>query len=212
MMTWETWAAFVAIEFVLVLMPGPAVLYVVSTGLRHGGQRSIWANLGILSGNAFYFLLSAVGLGAVLLASRDVFVVVKWCGAAYLIYLGLRLIVAPGREPIAESDSAMPDSSTSSGGILRAGFVLQAANPKALLFFAALLPQFIDPSGGVAFQVAILAISSIVMEFAVLLAYGLTAGRLSTWARRTRVARATDRVAGTLLIGAGVGLGLTGNR
>src|SRR5215471_17812785 len=129
-MTWETWGIFVGLELVLALTPGPAVLYVVSTGLRRGGRSSVWANLGILSGNAFYFLLSAAGLGAVLLASRDVFVVVKWCGAAYLAYLGLRLIVAPGREPIAESDSAMPDSSTSSGGILRAGFVLQAANPK----------------------------------------------------------------------------------
>jgi len=210
-MTWETWGIFVGLELVLALTPGPAVLYVVSTGLRRGGRSSVWANLGILSGNAFYFLLSAAGLGAVLLASRDVFVVVKWCGAAYLAYLGLRLIVAPGHGPLAGES---PDRGPARSGwaTLRAGFVLQAANPKALLFFVALLPQFLDTATSVALQIGILAVSSIAVEFVVLLGYGLAAGRLSAWARRPAVARATDRVAGSLLVGAGVGLGLTPNK
>jgi homoserine/homoserine lactone efflux protein len=207
-MSWTTWAFFVVTEFVLCLTPGPAVLFVLSHGLRHGGRRSLWANLGILSGNAFYFLLSATGLGALVVTSHGLFTAVKWGGAAYLIYLGLRLLLAPGHLPAAHG----PAGSRRGWGVVRQGFVLQAANPKALLFFVALLPQFIDPAGSVPVQVGILAISSIAVEFAVLAGYGVAAGRLADWARRPAVARATDRAAGCLLVGAGVSLGLSADR
>ena len=130
-MTWATWAVFVATELVLCLTPGPAVLFVVSQALRQGGSKSIWASLGILSGNAFYFLLSAAGLGAALLASHELFRVLKWCGAIYLVYLGLRLILRPGHVS-ATADSA---PSRSKWALLRQGFVLQTANPKALDVF-----------------------------------------------------------------------------
>jgi threonine/homoserine/homoserine lactone efflux protein len=203
-MSWTMWSVFVVTEFVLCLTPGPAVLFVLAQALRLGGRRSLWANLGILGGNAFYFLLTATGLGALLLAVRQWFTVVKWCGAVYLIYLGLRLILSPGRHPTEQG----PTPARSGWGVVRQGFILQVANPKALLFFAALLPQFIDPSGSVPLQVGILAVSSIAVEFFVLAGYGLAAGRLAGWARRPGVARATDRVAGSLLVGAGVSLGL----
>jgi threonine/homoserine/homoserine lactone efflux protein len=207
-MSWAAWALFVVTELALSLTPGPAVLFVVAQALRHGGRRSLWANFGILSGNAFYFLLSAAGLGAVLVASHGLFLVVKWCGAAYLIYLGLRLLLAPGHPPA----ELGPAGARPGWGVLRQGFVLQAANPKALVFFVALLPQFLDPSGDVPLQVGVLAVSSLAVEFLVLAGYGLAAGRLAGWARRPGVARATDRVAGSLLVGAGVSLGLAPSR
>ena len=203
-MTWATWTVFVLTELVLCLTPGPAVLFVVSQALRHGGPKSIWANLGILSGNAFYFLLSAAGLGAAMLASHTLFRALKWGGAIYLIYLGLRLIMRPGHASAAV-DSA---PTRSKWALLRQGFVLQTANPKALMFFVALLPQFLDPAQNVPIQIGILAVTSAAAEFLVLAGYGFTAGALSQWARAPRIARATDRVAGTLLVGAGVGLGL----
>jgi threonine/homoserine/homoserine lactone efflux protein len=207
-MSWATWSFFVVIEFVGCLTPGPAVLFVISHALRGGGRQSLWASLGILSGNAFYFLLSAAGLGAVLVASHGLFLVVRWCGAAYLICLGIRLLVVPGHQPPAPE----PSDVRPSWAVLRQGFVVQAANPKALLFFIALLPQFIDLSANVPRQVAILAVTSIIIEFLVLAGYGLAAGRLASWARRPGVARAADRVAGTLLVGAGVTLGLAPDR
>jgi threonine/homoserine/homoserine lactone efflux protein len=208
-MSWEVWVAFVLVGTGLALTPGPAVLFVVSTALRHGGRRSVWASAGILSGNAFYFALSAVGLGAVLITSHDVFTVLKWCGAAYLVFLGLRLIFAPSGRTVEVAGTEQPVARLSGWGILRQGFALQAANPKALVFFVALLPQFIDPTGHVAGQIAILGVTSVVTEFFVLVGYGFAAGRLSAWAKRPSVARATDRVAGTLLVGAGVGVGLS---
>ena len=91
-------------------------------------------------------------------------------------------------------------------GRLVDGFVLQAANPKALMFFVALLPQFIEPHGSLVGQVAILAVTSVVIEFFVLLAYGAAAGRMTSFATQPRYVRLTNRVAGTMLVGAGVGV------
>lgn len=207
-MTWQTWGLFMLTEIVLCLTPGPAVLFVVSQGLRYGGMRSLWANAGILTANTVYFALSGAGLGAVLLASHDLFLVVKWAGAAYLVYLGATTffgrgagIAADGEEPPAISGPRL----------LGRGFVLQAANPKALVFFTALLPQFIDPRGNVAVQVLVLGVSSAVAEFLVLGAYGAFAGRAQHLARRPRFARAANRLSGALLIGAGAGLTLAGH-
>jgi threonine/homoserine/homoserine lactone efflux protein len=201
-MRWETWSLFVATEAVLSLTPGPAVLMVLSQALKRGCAKSIWSSLGILSANAFYFVLSATSLGAVLLASYHLFFAIKWIGAAYLIYLGVSAFFS-------RTSLISPSMKTSGGAgwrIFLNGFVLQAANPKALLFFCALLPQFVDPAHPIAFQVLILGASSILVEFVILLGYGILAGRTSRFARHPRFAAVTNRVAGSLLIGAGAGL------
>lgn len=206
-MTWQKWAVFMVMEIVLCLTPGPAVLFVVAQGLRYGAVRSLWANLGILSGNAFYFALSATSVGALLLASNALFTAVKWAGAAYLVWLGVTTFL--GRGAVVETAGAADVAPSVSGPrLLGRGFVLQAANPKALIFFTALLPQFIDPTHSVAPQVLILGVSSVVAEFPVLATYGAFAGRAGRLARRPSFARATNRVAGALLVGAGAGLAL----
>ena len=159
--------------------------------------------LGILSANTVYFALSATGLGALLISSYRVFFLVKWIGAAYLVYLGARTIlghseIIPAGEPAEAGASAVR--------LYRDGFVLQMSNPKAIIFFSAILPQFIDPRLAVLPQVAILGLTSVVSEFAVLSSYSLAAARASQFARQTRYAKWTNRVAGSLLIGAGAGL------
>jgi len=207
-MNGHTWALFMATEITLCLTPGPAVLFVVSQALQYGSRRSLYANLGILSANAFYFLLSAVGLGAVLLASHDLFAMIRYVGAAYLIYLGLATIM--GRGLALSTGQGVQDASGTGWRLTGRGFMLQAANPKALLFFTALLPQFIDPRAGVPFQILILGLSSMAAEFFVLAGYGLFAGRAFHLAQRPRFAQATNRVAGALLIGAGAGLAMVG--
>jgi homoserine/homoserine lactone efflux protein len=202
-MKWEVWLLFVTTEAMLSMTPGPAVLYVLSQAIRRGGRKSVWASWGILSANAMYFALSATSLGAVIVASYKLFFLIKWAGAAYLIYLGLSSFF--GKSSVLTLPESGPDSARGPR-ILRDGFLLQAANPKAILFFTAILPQFIDARHSVAFQILLLGVSSIVVEFAILFIYGQLAGRALAMARSPRFEKTTNRVAGSLLIGAGVGL------
>jgi threonine/homoserine/homoserine lactone efflux protein len=202
-MRWETWLLFVITEAVLSMTPGPAVLFVLSQALKRGPGKSIWASGGILTANAAYFVLSATSLGAIIVASYRLFFVIKWAGAAYLIYLGARSIRSKS------SMLALPEEGSGrlgGGRILRDGFLLQGANPKALLFFTAILPQFIDPRHSVPIQVCVLGLSSVLVEFVILFAYGQLAGRLTSAARSPRFEVWTNRIAGSLLIAAGVGL------
>jgi threonine/homoserine/homoserine lactone efflux protein len=202
-MTWQIWLFFVATEAVLSMTPGPAVLYVLSQAIRRGPGKSVWASWGILSANAMYFALSATGLGAVIVTSYKLFFLIKWAGAAYLVYLGAASFFGKS------SVLALPEAEGSSRGgprILRDGFFLQAANPKAILFFTAILPQFINARHNVAIQILILGVSSIGVEFVILFIYGQLAGRALSAARDSRFETMTNRVAGCLLIGAGVGL------
>ena len=200
-MNWTTWWLFAATETVLCLTPGPAVLFVLSSALKAGARKSLASNAGILAANTVYFALSATGLGALLVASFDLFSTVKWIGAAYLIFLGLRTLFG--------KTSALAAAATVEKRPLRMfgdGFILQASNPKSILFFTALLPQFIDPRLPIVPQIAILAATSVTIEFCVLFGYGLVAGQASELARQPRYAAWTNRVSGALLIGAGAGL------
>jgi threonine/homoserine/homoserine lactone efflux protein len=205
----RVWFFFVVTETVLCLTPGPAVLFIVSCGLARGGRAALWGNAGILSANTFYFIVSAFGLGAVLLGSHELFTLVKYVGAGYLVWLGLRTILGAGLAIKADS----PTQPVARGWhMLARGFVLQAANPKALLFFVALLPQFIDVRQPIAPQVVILAMTSAAVEFVILAGYGYFAGRAATIAREARFVTATNRASGGLLIATGTLLALKGNR
>jgi homoserine/homoserine lactone efflux protein len=203
-LNWTLWWLFVPTETVLCLTPGPAVLLVLATALRRGPGASAASTLGILSANSIYFALSATGLGAVLLASYRIFFLIKWAGAAYLIYLGVRALLskssALGRSQIED------ERARSARQLFMDGLLLQLSNPKAIVFFAALLPEFIDPRGDLVAQVVVLGITSLIIESGVLLIYGLAAGRVSAVARQPRYTKWTNRVSGVLLIGAGSGL------
>ena len=192
---------FAAMELVLCFTPGPAVLLVVSQAMKRGFRPSMGGAFGILTGNALYFALSAAGLGALLVASRTVFEVIKYLGAGYLILLGLKMIfLAPP-----PSDEAAPPPSAR-GNFLQ-GLLTQLANPKAIVFFTALLPQFIDPAGPVTLQFFVLGIISTVIELPVLAIYALAADRGRALYRRHT--RAIERVAGGLLVAAGAKLAAT---
>lgn len=201
-MTWEAWLAFVLIETVLCLTPGPAVLFVASQGLRRGQAAALWASGGVLSANMVYFAVSATGLGAILLASWELFVLIKWLGAAWLIWLGIQAL----RTRAAAAPAMAAADPLKGGRVFRGGLLMKLADPKTLLYFGALLPQFIDPAGSVLLQILILGATSVVIEFAVLAAYGSLAGRLRAFATRPSVFVWFERTAGSLLVAAGLGL------
>jgi len=202
-MSWTTWWAFVVVETALCLTPGPAVMLVLSQAITRGSMRAIWSIGGILAANTVYFILSATGVGAILMASYDLFFAIKWIGAAYLVWLGISAF--RGKSPVLSISTG--DVSHISGlRMFMNGFVLQMANPKALVFFTALLPQFINPHAPVIAQVALLAATSVLIEFVVQLFYAVLAGRVAHLATRPRFASLTNRIAGTLLMGAGLGM------
>src|SRR5215471_624630 len=144
---------FACTEFLMSLSPGPAVLLVVSQGMRGGFKPSLRGTAGILSGNVIYFGLSALGLGALLMASARLFTVVQWLGVAYLIFTGLGMLFASG-EPKLNRPFEEQANSRRRGSLqfYSQGLITQLSNPKAIVFFTALLPQFVTPGRGMLLQ------------------------------------------------------------
>jgi homoserine/homoserine lactone efflux protein len=199
-MSLEVWLAFCATETVLCFTPGPAVLFVTSVAMARGIRAGLAGALGILAGNLFYFALSGTGIAAVILASGRLFAMLKWAGVAYLAWIGVRMLVS--RSPVA---SAVPPRPVSRS--FARGFIIQAANPKALVFFVALLPQFIDPKAPVGFQLVILGASSLVIELFVLSLYAALAARARAVAGE-RLSRPLERIGGGFLVAAATRLAL----
>jgi|HubBroStandDraft_4_1064222.scaffolds.fasta_scaffold222530_2 homoserine/homoserine lactone efflux protein len=201
-MTLKTWAFFCVTEFFLCLSPGPSALLVISLGLTRGRAAGVQATLGVLAANAIYFALSATGLFAAHHVSSEAFLVIKLLGAAYLIWVGIRMIVRSFETSRQEVISPDPISRRRS---FWQGFVTQGAKPNLLIYFTAILPQFIDPRARLGSQVAVLAFSSFAIEFTVLSAYSFLSHRAGlTVAPRFRYL--VERVGGGFLIGAGAGL------
>ena len=200
-MSLEAWLAFCLTETVLCFTPGPAVLFVVSVALARGARPGLAGALGILGANSLYFALSATGVAAVILASSRLFTALKWAGAAYLVFVGLRTLLSrPG-------DATDPAPQPVHRSFLR-GLVVQGANPKALVFFVALLPQFIDPHAPVGRQVLVLGVSSVLIELVVLALYVAFAVRARRLAG-ARLAGPLEKIGGGVLVAAGARLALT---
>ena len=201
-MTLETWALFCLVEFLLCLKPGPSCMVVISLGLTRGQAAGVLATTGVLAANAIYFAVSATGVAAALSLPAQVFVAIKWLGAAYLVWVGARMIA---RSFWRGDAAASPPSAAAPGRAFWQGFVSQGANPTLIVYFTAILPQFIDTAAPLAWQVAVLALSSFSIEFAVLSAYSALSHRAG---QRTgpRFHRIVDRLGGSLLIAAGAGL------
>jgi homoserine/homoserine lactone efflux protein len=191
----------VAVDVVLCLTPGPAVLCTIAEGLASGMPGALRAALGILVTNAAYLVVSAAGVATAFAASPQVFTALKWAGSGYLVFLGARALT--GRvSPPSGGAGAMPDTR---GSFVR-GLIVQGANPKALVFSLAILPQFIDPRRGVAAQLAVLGLTSFVIELVILSGYGALAATAAPLSRHPRYAAVLQRASGALLVGAGLGL------
>jgi homoserine/homoserine lactone efflux protein len=189
-------------ESALSLSPGPAVFYVVSQSTRGGASRTLAATAGILSANGIYFALSATSLGAIIAASARFFTLAKWLGAAYLFYLGIRALRSAGMSQSVVLGPAAGETQ-STRRVYIGALTLQSANPKALLFFLALLPQFIDPRAAIVPQMLILTATSMIPEFFILMGYGWLANRAVRASARFGV---TSRISRWLAYIEGAGL------
>jgi len=201
----QTLVLFLITEFLLVISPGPAVLLISSQGLKYGVKASCFGSLGITSGNAIYFALSALGLGTLIMTAGNLFEVIKMVGAVYLILTGIMMIYKTFKKH--DGRPVPQDFSQNHFRSFLQGFMTQAANPKAIIFFVALLPQFIDTSENVFLQLLILGLTSIIMEFFILVFYGWIGARGRNLVERNQTfSEWQGRISGTVLIGIGINL------
>jgi threonine/homoserine/homoserine lactone efflux protein len=199
-MTWELYLAYLAATFVVLTIPGPTVMLVVSYALAEG-RRSAWGTVaGVAAGDLTAMTVSLAGMGAVLSASADLFTALKWIGAGYLIYLGVKLWRAPPSLD-APSPGAARRSATAMMGH---AFAVTALNPKSILFFVAFLPQFIRADAPVLPQLVLLGTTFLVLAVVNAAAYALLAGGIRDAVRRPSVLKTINRVGGGVLVGAGI--------
>jgi threonine/homoserine/homoserine lactone efflux protein len=193
----------------LLLVPGPAVLYIVARSVEQGRIAGLASVCGITTGTLVHVLAAALGLSALLASSALAFSVVKYAGAGYLIYIGVRRILS--RTEASAAQTELPRRSLAR--LYRDGFVVNLLNPKTALFFLAFLPQFVDPSrGAAAFQIALLGLLFTLMGFTSDGLYALVAGTAGRWVRRKgRYLRWERYVTGGVFIGLGVTAVIAGN-
>lgn len=207
--------AFLGASLVLALTPGPAVVYILTRTLAQGRASGLASVAGVALGNLGNALGAALGLAALFAVSSTAFTIVKWAGAAYLVFLGLKMWRSePGPTAAAASEPPPPTEPIppgQPGRILREGFVVALLNPKTALFFAAFLPQFLRPEGSHLGQTLTLGAAFVLIAACTDLVYVLAASRLAPRMRSLAgSARWGRRLAGSAFIGLGIATALGG--
>ncbi|MCB2413407.1 LysE family translocator [Demequina sp. TTPB684] len=204
-----TLAAFSALAFVIIVIPGPSVLFIVGRALQHGRRDALLSVVGNTGGALVHAILVAAGIGAVIAASSIAFVVLKFVGGGYLLYLGIQAVrhrregldFAAGKDgQAADAVVALPDRPLRR--VLGESFAVGVTNPKTLVFVAAVLPQFVDPAAGPAWT-QILALGALFAAIALVSdgAYALAASGARNWFARSPRRLARMRAAGGVMIG-----------
>jgi len=202
-------ALFIGAALTLLVIPGPAVLYIVGRSIEQGRRAGLISAAGIHTATLVHIFAAVVGLSAVLASSALAFAAIKYAGAAYLIWLGLRKLFSRS----APSGEAVVVARRRGGRLFREGFVVNLLNPKTALFFLAFLPQFVDVSRGhVAMQIAALGFLFALMGLLSDSAYALAAGAAGAWLKRSRLWLVAERyISGLVMIGLGMTAALAGS-
>lgn len=200
-MSFETWLAFVAAAAVLLAIPGPTITLVIAYALSRGRSAAWWTVGGVVLGDFTAMTASLMGLGAVLAASATAFTAVKWAGAAYLLYLGIKMWRAPVSADVA-GEPYLADIGPRPGRVFAHAWLVTALNPKSIVFFVAFLPLFIDPARPLLPQLVVMEATFLVLAVANAAAYAWLAGLARGRIRRPSVRRAVNRVGGSLMVGA----------
>lgn len=198
----ETWLAFVAASSVLLAIPGPTILLVISYALGHGRKIASATVAGVALGDFTAMTASMLGLGALLATSATLFTALKWIGAAYLIYLGIKLWRAPASSGVVMEEGSVPSERPSR--IFLHTYVVTALNPKSIMFFVAFLPQFLDLARPLFVQMAIFETTFLVLATLNATLYALLASLARNQIRKPQVQRIVNRTGGALMIGAGL--------
>jgi threonine/homoserine/homoserine lactone efflux protein len=206
--SWPLLAAFLAASFVLAVTPGPGVIYIVTRSVSQGRRAGLASVAGVAIGNLGNAIGASIGLAALFAVSSAAFTVVRYAGASYLVYLGVRALRSPRSEP-----GALERDSQRVGRLFRDGVLVALLNPKTAVFFAAFLPQFISHPRSPMLQCVALGALFVAIAAVTDTAYAITAGVVAPALANSRAARATARYAtGSVFIGLGVFTALTGSR
>lgn len=197
----DTLMAFALASSVLLVLPGPTTVMVVSQALAHGRRVALASVFGVGLGDLFAASLSLVGVGAVLAASALAFTILKWIGAAYLVYIGIRMWRAPPPDLAAERGASMRGTGRR---IFRDAFLVTLFNPKGIIFFVAFVPQFVDSTRPFAPQAVLLVGLFVLLGIGNAYAYVLAPSTIRRRLQRPRILRLATRAGAGLLVGAGL--------
>ncbi len=201
-MKMEIWLYYLLAIFVLTASPGPSTLLCLTKSVTLGFRASVFTAFGSLTAIVGILTLSFTGLGLVIASSEILFNIIKWTGAAYLIYLGYKAFTS--KEHTYQQKEKIDASKASYFSSFISGFIVGASNPKAIVFFTALFPQFINIDAPLLNQYLIFAFSFAAMEFFVLLTYAYFGSKSSKWIYKNGRARQFNQLTGGVFIGAGI--------
>jgi threonine/homoserine/homoserine lactone efflux protein len=208
-MTLAHWLPFAIASAILIAIPGPTVLLVISYALGHGRRYALATTAGVALGDLTSMTASMLGLGVLLAASATLFTALKWVGATYLVYLGIKLWRAPAAPAVTTESGAPADgmpalAETRTGRIFAHAYAVTALNPKSIIFFVAFVPQFLDAHAPTWPQIVVLEATFVTLATANAFAYAMLASAVRGAIRSAQVQRVVNRTGGTLLIGAGL--------
>ena len=198
-MSLELYIAYVVACVVIIMVPGPTVTLIIASSMRHGVRAGLANVAGTQLGIALMIVIAGIGLTTVIEAMGHWFELLRFLGAAYLIWIGWQMLRSSGRLVSGEAP-ARPR-----GGFLLQGFIVAVSNPKTLIFFGAFFPQFIDPQGNYALQIAVMGVTALVFAAISDSAYALAAARAGSMLSASRI-KLLSRISGGFLIGGGVWL------
>ena len=199
-MSLNVWIAYIFTTTVILIIPGPTIILVISQAVTHGRKSVVPLATGVVLGDFTAMTLSLLGLGAIMTASAALFSLFKWIGAIYLVYLGVKLWRANPNSSSIQHEKA--DASPRS--LFKSSYIVTALNPKSIAFFVAFLPQFISPHSPAFSQILILGGTFLFLALVNAALYALFAGQLRETIKKTRVRKWFNRCGGTALIGAGI--------
>ncbi len=197
----ELWLAYVATSTVVLAIPGPTILLVLSYSIAHGRKATFPVVAGVTLGDSVAITLSLIGLGTLLAASAFWFTIIKWIGGVYLIYLGFLLLRGAGKPMLVQAGQTQESSARKLFGN---AFIVTALNPKSIVFFIALLPQFISAGHPAIPQLWILGVTFVVLATIGATSYALFAASIRRFLASPRAQKAYSLLGGGLLCGAGV--------
>ncbi|MCP3892087.1 MAG: LysE family translocator [Desulfobulbaceae bacterium] len=209
-MTIESWIMYLALVTAATATPGPAVLFIITNSTLHGWKKASWAAFGNIAGLLLLGTITISGLSTLLLTSLLFFTILKFAGAAYLIYLGLRILFQKTSH-ISSIEKPTRIPKISSQKIFIQAFTVAISNPKAVVFLTALFPQFINVDGSLLPQFSVLIITLMAFSFFFLMAYALLAQRIKYWLDKPERVKIFSRASGATFIGFGLLLATSSN-